>query len=625
MATHFQCHYVCIFGLFNLQMKFIKLVFLASALLFPVESFSQFLPDSLYLHYEELHDTAKIQFINKFVQKNYRSHPLLCQKAIEQSIALSIKYKMDHHLALSYSLAGVLNKNAGDFASALDFHFKSLDINKKRNNKEAMASNYNDIGVVYKTLKEYDKALDSYKMANSLAEELQLTRGIIMTLNNIGTIYEAKDDYESALEYYNRAYTDAVRFQIPDAQAIVLNNLGDIYASKGNTHMARDYFRQTLAIDRTTGDRFGEIYSLINIAGTMIGSTEYDSSLYYNRQALKKSHELRANQQLFEIYSSLSLLYEEKHDFKNAYENLLNANIYQDSLTNESRQRLISEAEVRFEAKQKDIEIQLLKKEKLIKELEIQQRKSEITALLGAIVLGSLIIIFLYKRHQSKQLQRFNARLLQQKEAYLQAVVDAQEQERKRIASDLHDSVGQNLAAVKLGISSVAASCSSQPLIGTRLTELSQTLDNAVQEVRTISHQMMPRMLQEGGLVPAIDDMLEKSFRHSKVSYNFEHFGLNERLDEKIEIGLFRITQELINNIIKHSDATQISVQLLRNAKNLVLLVEDNGKGFELTKDKNQGIGLLNISSRVETIHGEFNLEPSPGSGTLATIRIPIK
>jgi signal transduction histidine kinase len=213
--------------------------------------------------------------------------------------------------------------------------------------------------------------------------------------------------------------------------------------------------------------------------------------------------------------------------------------------------------------------------------------------------------------------------MLQQKELYLKAIVETQEDERKRIAKDLHDGIGQTLSGIKLSLVNIVSHMP-EAMEKDKLSELSQVVDAACIDVRSISHQMMPRLLQEEGLIPSIADMLDKSFRLSKIQYNFEHFGMESRVKENIEISVYRICQELINNIIKHSEASQVNVQLFRNGKMLVLLVEDNGKGFMFDKQKSTGIGLMNISSRVETVHGEFNLEPSPHSGTLATIRIPI-
>ncbi len=108
----------------------------------------------------------------------------------------------------------------------------------------------------------------------------------------------------------------------------------------------------------------------------------------------------------------------------------------------------------------------------------------------------------------------------------------------------------------------------------------------------------------------------------SEISYEFEHFGIQERLKENVEISLYRVGQELVNNILKHSKATKVSVQLFKNQSKIIMVVEDNGKG--IASNKSEGHGLLNMKSRINMLKGELNLEPSPNSGTLATIRIPI-
>jgi signal transduction histidine kinase len=117
--------------------------------------------------------------------------------------------------------------------------------------------------------------------------------------------------------------------------------------------------------------------------------------------------------------------------------------------------------------------------------------------------------------------------------------------------------------------------------------------------------------------------MLLKSLGNSPIQYHFEHFDLEKRFHENVEISLYRIIQELISNIIRHSAATEVSIQLFKNQQKVVLIVEDNGIGFDALQ-KAEGIGLMNIKSRLNTLNGEVNYTPSPGSGTVATIRIPI-
>lgn len=606
----------------NLTMKYILL----SLLLFQINALSIIAqPSDLNLLEISNPDSTQIAEMINETHRIYRNEPERALQLVDKALSEAISADFEMLQSRAYSLRGVVLKNKGLFPEAIESHLNSLRINEKLNVKNAMATNYNDIGIIYKTMEEYDQALDSYLKANAICEEINMVRGRIMTLNNIGTIYEAKNEFENAVLYYNRAYKDAVKEGIEDAQAIILNNLGEIYAQHGKGEIAQDYFRRTLALDKKTGDDIGSIYSMLNIAGTFIGSKKFDSAAYFYKEAEAKALDFGATQLLTFIYGGMTELYKEKGDFKNAFEISLKLQKVNDSLYNETRMQQLSEAEARYEAEKKDQEIALLRQEQLVKELSIQQHQAERIALISLIVLGAMIIWYLFKRNKARQNELFNRKLLKQKELHLKAVVETQESEQKRIAKDLHDGIGQTLSGIRLAMENISLKLvEKNPEEGSKVSELTNTLDQACQEVRSISHQMMPRILQESGLIPAISDMLEKSFRHSPISYSFEHFGITKRFAENVEISLYRISQELINNIIKHSGASQVQVQLLQNKKQLVLLVEDNGSGFQFEKLKAEGIGLMNITSRVETVHGEFNLEPSPATGTLATIRIPL-
>ncbi|NOU45651.1 MAG: tetratricopeptide repeat protein [Bacteroidales bacterium] len=570
-------------------------------------------------------DSLRERLLLDFIEFHYRNEPERCERLTEQLIELSKDNGDSSNLAYAYSFAGVINKNKGEYSKALEFHFKSEQINLKSENKKALATNYNDIGIIYKTLGEYDKALDYYKKSNAIAIDLGYKRAIVMTYNNIGTIYEAKSDYDNAVKYFELTYAKAIEFDVLQGQAIALSNLGEISGTKGDDNLARSYFKKALIIDHNTKDKFGQTISMMNIAGTFFKMGPPDSALFYLAKAESNAKELNAKQQLISIYNGISDTYEKTGDYHNALKARALFARYQDSLYNETKAKQLVDAETKYAALKKDREIENLRNEQVIAEVKQKQYQSERIAWISLFVMGIITLYFLYKRHRLKQTEEFSKKLLLQKESYLKAIVETQEEERKRIAKDLHDGVGQSLSGIKLAmvsiVSSMPATYSNEKH---KLTELSQIVDNTCIEVRSISHQMMPRLLQEDGLIPSIADMLDKSFKLSNIEYNFEHYGMERRLKENIEIGVYRICQELINNIIKHSGATNVNVQLFRNGKIMVLLVEDNGKGFEFQNKKENGIGLLNISSRVETIHGEFNLEPSPHSGTLATIRIPI-
>ena len=194
---------------------------------------------------------------------------------------------------------------------------------------------------------------------------------------------------------------------------------------------------------------------------------------------------------------------------------------------------------------------------------------------------------------------------------------------RRRIAKELHDGVGQTLAALKLNYQTLSFKATSRDL-AQDLKRLHTMLDNASAEVRTISHQMMPVELEQFGLVPAIENMLKMNFENAPLQYHFEHSGFDNRISDQIELALFRVLQELVSNIIKHAQATFLNVQLIKIKTHVVLNVSDNGVGFDVDATEKKGIGLLNIASRIDAIKGHLNYESAPGTGTSVTIRIPL-
>jgi signal transduction histidine kinase len=228
-------------------------------------------------------------------------------------------------------------------------------------------------------------------------------------------------------------------------------------------------------------------------------------------------------------------------------------------------------------------------------------------------IAGFSVYYYLQKKKQ-KQIKEI------QKER-LQAIIDGEEKERTRIAKDLHDGIVQDLTAIKLQL--YASIDSAGKVTEFALQEAGIAIDKASKEVRNISYQMMPATLRELGFVPAIDDLLKRVLTASNIEYDFEQIGITERLPEKIEVSMFRIIQELLNNVLKHSGADFVSLLITKKEKMVTMIFEDNGKGFDEQTIK-RGIGLNSLSSRVELLHGNINYENTKGAGTVAIVRVPI-
>ncbi|HXA01575.1 MAG TPA: PAS domain-containing protein [Cytophagaceae bacterium] len=206
------------------------------------------------------------------------------------------------------------------------------------------------------------------------------------------------------------------------------------------------------------------------------------------------------------------------------------------------------------------------------------------------------------------------------------SVIEGQEKERKKIARELHDGLGQKLTALKFHIEGVKGAASKKEK--ERLEEIKKMLYDTIGEVRRISFNLMPSALNDFGIVPALKHLSEQVSKSSDVDVIFENNSTIERLNKTVEINLYRIVQEALNNAIKYSEADQINISLDNTGERFKILVADNGKGFSLAskgKSNGSGNGITNIQERTRLIDGEFSIETEPGMGTKILINIPYK
>ena len=283
-------------------------------------------------------------------------------------------------------------------------------------------------------------------------------------------------------------------------------------------------------------------------------------------------------------------------------------------------QQQILDVQNKYENEKLEQDLQLIKTEKEYAEITLKQRKTQLLLLIFILISMTGAGIFLFYRHQQRQKAAIDAEKILQQEARLSAVFQVQEEERRRIAKELHDGLGQTLGAIKLNYQSLSRTAI-LPEYLTDFNNLEKMLDNANTEVRSISHQMMPKELEQFGLIAAVEGMLKINLEKTPLKYCFEHSGFNDRVDNHIELVLFRVLQELVSNVIKHSKADMLNVQIIKHMSHVVLNVSDNGIGFDVDKYEKKGIGLLNIASRIDGIKGHLHFESVVGEGTTITIR----
>ena len=243
-------------------------------------------------------------------------------------------------------------------------------------------------------------------------------------------------------------------------------------------------------------------------------------------------------------------------------------------------------------------------------------------------VLLALSVFFFFVTYQKKMLKKqleLNETKAKQQEEILLNTISAQEKERKRIAQDLHDEVGAMLSVVKLNVGRIERK-SEESVAKELAAETKSYLDEVITQVRRISRSLLPPSLEKLGLFFALEELANWVNKAEQLKIVCRKSGEQFRFDNKKELAVFRIVQELLNNAIKHSEATIIFVSTRFTPDyNLMISISDNGKGFNLEEKMNSGLGLKNLDSRIQIIGAKFKMKSKPGKGTTAIIYLDTK
>lgn len=236
------------------------------------------------------------------------------------------------------------------------------------------------------------------------------------------------------------------------------------------------------------------------------------------------------------------------------------------------------------------------------------------------IVFLMVLLAYRLKAMQDTAEKLFNEKTVAQQQR-TEAILEAEERERVRIARDLHDGVGQMLAAARMALGNFL---SKKVVESKHIHSSLDLLEESIREIREISHNMMPGALTKLGLSTALKQFVNKINSFGELEIDLQIIGLKERLNEKIETMLYRVIQEVLSNIIRHAEATKVSIELIKHDHELVLIIEDNGKGFDTQTVKNRGIGIKNVATRVEYLNGSVNFDSAIGRGTSVIVEIPL-
>lgn len=557
----------------------------------------------------------------------------------------------------------------GRYDKAMELLNQSRQIFTNLNNECSLASTFNRIAIIYVRNSTYDSAVYYFIESNRNFSICGDSSSISVTLMNIGTAYSKLKEYYKALHYYKQAEKILQRVKKKGTEAEVYNGIGKCLLMLKKYDSAIVYFNKSLNLYDSIGllNKYGG-YIYISMGTIYQDLKNYDKALEYFNMAHQIAVEINDSSKIVNAKKNLAVLYERQGDYhralkiydtclmiakrfednssivhtyfnifrtweligdyKQAYEYQEIYNYWRDSIFNLEKAEIISELEIKYETEKNQAKILALNNESLIKDLAIKKKNSErnTAIILGVGVITILIllfIMFLWKVKKDriikeKEIQRLNE---EKKALAAKSLLYGQEEERKRLARELHDGIGVLLSSVKMQFTNYI---DKNPENTNLLVKATSALDEASNDIRRISHNMMPGILTKLGLSEAIRDLMEDVNETTGILAECQIMGITTRLAENVEIMIFRIIQELVNNVLKHARASQVSLIINRLEDETRIQFSDNGQGFNVNEVlAKKTMGIQSIQSRVHFLGGEVSIESNSEKGSIFIIVIP--
>ena len=523
-----------------------------------------------------------------------------------------------------YFCLGMLTLDQGsDKDGSLNNFLVALRLAKQSNSIYLISACYGSVTTAYNYLRLFDKSVENSTEYLNFALLSKDTLAIAKAYQNLSAAYlnagntERHDSYskefEKLIPYLNNPYYNW----------LLAHNQALGYAEKGLLDQANTEAQKSIDIakdDKLPPSKLMASYYLMGYCHYL--SKQYQSSNKTMEQVAALADSTDSPEYKMYAISGLAENYYQLNDIRKAYDYLSLQLKFADSISSEK---------IKINSNYLHIKNKIEQKENQIKQQQSDIRQNKkLTYLLAAGLISLLAIAVLGYRnyHNRKKIQEQRITELETEKQLLatQSLLKGQEEERLRIAKDLHDGLGGLLSGVKLQLGAMKGNLILTEENGIAFNRVLNNLEASISEMRRVAHNMMPETLLKFGLQQALLDYSNGLSYQQDFTIQCEFLGMEKRMDPSTELVIYRIVQELINNAVKHSEATTILVQLMRQEEDrLNITVEDNGKGFDPNEIDPRSAGLRNITSRVKYLNGKMDIQSEPGEGTAVYIECEIK
>jgi signal transduction histidine kinase len=547
----------------------------------------------------------------------------------EKALALAREIKDSLNTGIALLNIGVSHGYLENYEAAIQNFQEGLKIVEGKTYTKLEVKINDRLQVMYWQMAQYDKAIGFGKKAVQQSRQLNMTYELAQSLSNLSLSYLSKSMQPEALPLLTEALTIAKNIGNYNLESAILLNLSDILLVSGDYEKAKQYIEKSLLLHRGLGSKDGEAISLRALAVYYLQKKNFsnakelatESAIIARRNALTLDHAEAIHVLSSVAYATGDMRSGDK--YHRQYGDSIKA------LVKKILSQKSAELEKKYETEKKEAQIKKLEAEKQVQQLSIRQKNALNYILIGSAVALLIISLLLYRNHTSKQKlqqQRINELENEKQLTATEAVLKGEEQERTRLARDLHDGLGGMLSGIKYSFQTMKGGLIMTPDNAQAFERSMDMLDSSIKEMRRVAHNMMPEALVKFGLDIALRDFCHDINQSGALQVSYQSIGIKDlSIDQTTAITIYRIVQELINNTMKHASAKTAIIQVSTINDGISITVEDDGKGFNpVILEGSRGIGWSNIQSRIEYLKGKVDVQSEPGKGTSVHIELSI-
>lgn len=549
---------------------------------------------------------------------------------IYQQEALKVAERMKDSLSIGTSLfnIGIKYRESSNYEKAIEYCLRGRKIIDQLGNIGLELQMNDALQLLYYYRTEYSKAIGFGEKAVAQAKTLKQKELLAQCLINLSLSYYEIDKLDRSMALLKEALVIGEALKDIRIQAAIQQNLAGLALKQRDYVITRKHAEASLRLHTRLGDAVGQTTAMRSIGicnlqeGKLTGAKEY---------ALKALELSRANNYRTEkafAYQLLSAIRYAEKNYREGIDMSDSVTAELKKMVNEVISQQSAELEKKYETQKKEGRIKQLEAEQTVQQLKLRQKNTINYILIGGAA-TLLIIIFLswrnYRQKQALHQKRIDELETEKQLAATEAVLKGEEQERTRLAKDLHDGLGGMLSGIKYSFNTMKGNLIMTPENQYAFERGLDMLDSSINEMRRVAHNLMPEALVKFGLDTALKDFCNDINQSGSLKVRYQSAGIAEvPVESNTAITIYRIVQELVNNILKHAGATTVLVQVEKNDTLITITVEDDGKGFDTaTLKQAKGIGWDNIYSRVAWLKGKIDIQSGPQKGTSVLIELP--